>query len=133
MHKSPLVTAGIGFAQGPAVGRDLLFHHLAAAGVGLLGFESVSSIAEKIAGRPALGLGDAKLAALLGAWLGLTGLGLAVALAVLAGASVGIAGRLSGRLGAHQPMPFGPFLTAGGAGVWLLGHGFWLQLLPLLG
>ncbi|MFQ6538783.1 MULTISPECIES: prepilin peptidase [Aphanothece] len=124
-------TALIGFAQGEGVGRDLLFHHLAAAGVGLLGFESVSAIAEKLAGRPALGLGDAKLAALLGAWLGLTGLGLTVALAVLGGAAVGIVGRLSGRLGPLQPLPFGPFLTAGGAAVWLLGHDFWLHQLGL--
>ncbi len=124
-----LATAVIGFSQGEAVGRDLLFHHLMAAGVGLLGFEGVSALAHRAIGRPALGLGDAKLAALLGAWLGLTGLGLSVVLAVFGGAVVGGGARLSGRLGRHEPFPFGPFLAAGGAMVWLGGHDLWLSLL----
>ena len=127
------MTAIIGFQQGEAVGRALLFHHLLAAGVALVGFEGVSALAERLIGKPALGLGDAKLAALLGAWLGLTGLGITVVLAVFGGAVVGSIGRLSGRLGRHQPFPFGPFLAAGGAAVWLWGHDFWLPLLGLVG
>lgn len=122
-------TAVIGLGQGLEPGRLLLLHHLLAAAAGLLGFEAVSSLAERLIGRPALGLGDAKLAALLGAWLGLTGLGLTVILAVFSGALVGLLGRVSGRLGRHQPFPFGPFLTAAGAAVWLLGNGFWLERL----
>lgn len=125
-------TAVIGFQQNAATGRELLFHHLVAAGVGLLGFEGVSALAQKAMGRPALGLGDAKLAALLGAWLGLTGLGLTVILAVFGGAVVGSIGRLSGLLSKHQPFPFGPFLAASGAAVWLLGHDVWLALLGLV-
>ena len=126
-------TALIGLLQGKATGTELLLHHLLAAGLGLVGFEAVSALAERLMGRPALGLGDAKLAALLGAWLGLTGLGLAVALAVLSGAVIGLAGRLSGRLGPGQPFPFGPFLAIGGAAVWLLGNSFWLsRLVPLI-
>jgi leader peptidase (prepilin peptidase)/N-methyltransferase len=129
-----LCTALLGFHQGWAIGAPLLLQHLVAAGSGLVGFEAVSALAERLIGRPALGLGDAKLAALLGAWLGLSGLGLTVILAVLGGALVGVIGRLSGRLGRHDPMPFGPFLAAGGAAVWLLGNGFWQQhLLQPLG
>lgn len=124
-----LMSAGIGFSQGAEVGRSVLFHHLVAAGIGLLGFEGVSALAQTLIGKPALGLGDAKLAALLGAWLGLTGLGLSVVLAVVGGALVGSLARLTGRLGRHEPFPFGPFLTAGGALVWLAGHGPWLPLL----
>jgi leader peptidase (prepilin peptidase)/N-methyltransferase len=125
-------TAVLGLDQGFDSGRLLLFHHLLAAAAGLLGFEAVSALAERLIGRPALGLGDAKLAALLGAWLGLTGLGLTVALAVFAGALLGLLGRITGRLARHQPFPFGPFLTAAGSAVWLLGHGFWLKQLGLL-
>jgi leader peptidase (prepilin peptidase)/N-methyltransferase len=126
-------TALIGLLQGQATGLELLWHHLLAAGLGLVGFEAVSLLAERLMGRPALGLGDAKLAALLGAWLGLSGLGLAVSLAVLSGAVLGLVGRLSGRLGPGQPFPFGPFLAIGGAAVWLLGNRFWLdRLLPLI-
>jgi leader peptidase (prepilin peptidase)/N-methyltransferase len=125
-------TTAIGLSQGIELARTLLLHHLLAATVGLLGFEAVSAGAEKLIGRPALGLGDAKLAALLGAWLGLTGLGLTVVLAVFSGAVVGLAGRLSGRLGRHEPFPFGPFLAAGGAAVWLVGNQPWLVLLGQL-
>jgi leader peptidase (prepilin peptidase)/N-methyltransferase len=127
------MTAAIGFQQDPSVGRALVYHHLVAAGVGLVGFESVSALAQKLIGKPALGLGDAKLAAMLGAWLGLTGLGITVILAVFGGAVVGSIGRLSGRLGKHQPFAFGPFLAAGGACVWLVGHDFWLTMLGLVG
>ena len=126
------VSAVIGFQQGSDTGRELLFHHLVAAGVGLVGFETISALAHKAIGRPALGLGDAKLAALLGAWLGLTGLGITVILAVFAGAVLGSIGRLSGLLGKHQPFPFGPFLAAGGAAVWLLGNDLWLAVLGLV-
>ena len=125
------VTALLGFQQGVGTGRSLLLEHLIAAALGLLGFEAVSALAERALGKPALGLGDAKLAALMGAWLGPLGLGLAVALAVLLGAVIGSIGRLSGRLGPSQPFPFGPFLAAGALAVWLVGPTPWLQwLLP---
>jgi leader peptidase (prepilin peptidase)/N-methyltransferase len=123
------VTALLGFGQGAATGRSLLLEHLLAAGLGLLGFEAVSALAQRALGKPALGLGDAKLAALMGAWLGPLGLAVGVALAVLLGALVGGVARLSGRLGPGQPFPFGPFLAAGTLAVWLLGTSAWLQLL----
>ena len=121
-------TAGVGFPQGTEVGRALLFSHLLAVAAGLLGFEALSALAEKAMGRPALGLGDAKLAALMGAWLGPLGLGLAVSLSVLGGALIGGLARLSGRLGRQQPFPFGPFLAAAALAVWIGGHGPWLRL-----
>jgi leader peptidase (prepilin peptidase)/N-methyltransferase len=125
-------SALLGWLQSASLARELLFHHLVAAGVGLVGFEVVSAVGQRLVGKPALGLGDAKLAALLGAWLGLAGLGLSVILAVFSGALVGVLGRLTGRLGRHQPFPFGPFLAAGGAAVWLLGRAFWLEALGWL-
>ena len=120
--------------QGDSSGRSLLFWHLLAASAGLLGFEATSAVAQRLLGKPALGLGDAKLAALLGAWLGLTGLGLATLLAVFSGALVGLIGLASGRLQRGQPVPFGPFLACGGLAVWCAGNGPWLhQLGGLLG
>ncbi len=127
-----LFTAGLGWMQGPDFGRELIGQHLLAAGLGLVGFEAVSAIAQKLMGRPAMGLGDAKLAALLGAWLGLTGLGVTVLLAVFAGAIIGVLGRLTGRIGRHQPMPFGPFLAAGGLAVWLGGSALWIQIFGMV-
>jgi leader peptidase (prepilin peptidase) / N-methyltransferase len=128
------ISAIAGFSQGDGIGRSVLQWHLLAASAGLLGFEAVSAAAGRLLGKPALGLGDAKLAALLGAWLGLTGLGLTVALAVLSGGLFGLLGRISGRLKRHQPFPFGPFLATAGLAVWIGGNGFWQRLLlPALG
>jgi len=121
-------TALLGFSQGSASGRALLLSHLLAAGLGLLALESLSALGEKLLGRPALGLGDAKLAALLGAWLGPRGLLLSLALAVLSGAVIGLGGRISGRLRPRQPFAFGPFLALGGMLVWIQGTTFWWRL-----
>ena len=117
------------FSQSGGPEPQLLLWHLLAASAGLLGFEATSTACQKLLGKPALGLGDAKLAALLGAWLGLTGLGLSVALAVFSGALFGLVGLLSGRLKRGQPFPFGPFLVGGGLAVWMVGNSFWLQQL----
>jgi len=126
-------TALVGFLQDSTTGRQLLLEHIVATALGLLGFEAVSALAERAFGRPALGLGDAKLAALMGAWLGPGGLGVAVALAVFGGALVGGLARILGRLGPNQPFPFGPFLAAGTVLVWLVGPQPWLRLmLPAL-
>jgi leader peptidase (prepilin peptidase)/N-methyltransferase len=124
-------TALLGFAQGVETGRALLFQHLIAAALGLLGFEAVSAAGERLIGKPALGLGDAKLAALMGAWLGPAGLAVAVALAVVGGALFGGIGRITGRLGRQQPFPFGPFLIVATWVVWLSGHRFWIDLYRL--
>ena len=128
------ITAVAGFSQGEDHGREALLGHLLAASTGLLGFEAVSAAGARLLGKPALGLGDAKLAALLGAWLGLSGLGLALTLAVVSGAGFSLIGLLSGRLKRGQPFPFGPFLAGAGLAVWVAGNGLWLNLLePLLG
>ncbi|MEI8250839.1 MAG: prepilin peptidase [Synechococcus sp. ELA057] len=125
------VTAVIGFSQGAEQGRSLLFSHLLAAGLGLLGLEALSALAQAAMGRPALGLGDAKLAALLGAWLGPGPLLASLAIAVMAGALVGSLARLFGWLKPDEPFAFGPFLALGGVGAWMLGLPFWLRLAGL--
>jgi leader peptidase (prepilin peptidase)/N-methyltransferase len=124
------VTGLLGFAQGVSEGRALLLAHLIAAALGLLGCEAVSALGQRCLGRPALGLGDAKLAALMGAWLGPLSLGLALLVAVVSGAVVGSLGRLTGRLGPQQPFPFGPFLAFGTVAVWWSGPGPWLEKPP---
>ncbi|MCT0199670.1 prepilin peptidase [Synechococcus sp. CS-1325] len=121
------ITTTLGLSQSAGFARAQLFDHLLAAAIGLLAFEGLSALAERLIGQPALGLGDAKLTALLGAWLGLLGMGLAVSLAVLAGALVGGVARLCGWLKPRQPFPFGPFLAFGGLAVWLAGEAWWLR------
>ena len=103
-------------------------------GAALLLLEGLSALAERLLGQPALGLGDAKLAALGGAWLGPGGIAAAMALAVVSGALVGSTARLSGRLGPREPFPFGPFIALGIWLVWLTGPQWWWSTwLMLLG
>ncbi len=106
---------------------SVLLNHLLAASAGLLVLEGLSALSERMLGQPALGLGDAKLAALAGAWLGLGGVWIALAIAVFSGAFVGTIGRLSGRLGPRQPFPFGPFIALGIWLTWLVGSEWWLN------
>lgn len=85
----------------------------AAAGYGVLwlcfqGFKWVT-------GKEGMGYGDFKLLAAMGAWLGWEALPLLLLIASLAGAIFGITLRMTNRLAAQQPMPFGPWLTMAGA------------------
>ncbi len=116
-----LLTAWVGWHQSPAVARTLLASHLVGATAGLVGFEALAALAARWMGRPALGSGDAKVGALLGAWLGPLGLALAVMQAVLLAALFGGLGLLSGLLKRHQPIPFVPFLALGGGVMWWTG------------
>lgn len=120
-----LITTWLGWLHSPELARTLLASHLVAATAGLVGFEALSALAARWMGRPALGSGDAKVSALLGAWLGPVGLALAVLLAVLLAAVLGGLGLLSGLLKRHQPIPFVPFLALGGALVWCTGTAPW--------
>ena len=115
-------------ASSAPFGADQLLAHLLAASAGLLILEGISNLAERALGQPALGLGDAKLAAMGGAWLGPLGLAASMMLAVLGGAVIGSVARLSGRLGPREPFPFGPFIAAGIWLVWLKGAPWWWQL-----
>ena len=115
-------------ASSSPFGADQLLAHLLAASAGLLILEGISNLAERALGQPALGLGDAKLAAMGGAWLGPLGLAASMMLAVLGGAVIGSVARLSGRLGPREPFPFGPFIAAGIWLVWLKGAPWWWQL-----
>ncbi len=53
------------------------------------------------------------------------GIAAAMALAVVSGALVRSAVRLSGRLGPREPFPFGPFIALGIWLVWLTGPQWW--------
>ena len=118
----------------PEIGNSLLFNHLLASAAGLLVLEGLSAVAERLVGQPALGLGDAKLAAMAGAWLGLAGLGVAMGIAVMSGALFGVIGRITGRLQPRQPFPFGPFIGLGIWLVWLMGpQWWWSQWVALIG
>ena len=89
----PLIPAGLIVAFG--VDPSSLLNHGLAATVGLLGAILLAVAYRQLRGRDGLGLGDAKLLAGLGAWLGLDGL----PTAILFAASTGIDFRSRGRSG----------------------------------
>ncbi|HWG85031.1 MAG TPA: A24 family peptidase, partial [Deinococcales bacterium] len=67
--------------------------------------------AEDEEGDPvAMGFGDVKLAAAIGAFLGWEGLVVALAISVVLGAVVGLLARAAG---GGRELPFGPFMAAG--------------------
>jgi leader peptidase (prepilin peptidase)/N-methyltransferase len=74
-----------------------------------------------IRGIEGMGYGDFKLLAALGAWLGWTALPQIVVIAAVAGAVVGLVATWRGRMRFEEPLPFGPFLAAGGAITMFLG------------
>jgi leader peptidase (prepilin peptidase)/N-methyltransferase len=75
----------------------------------------------KMRGREGLGLGDAKLLAALGAWLGFVAVPwLAVFGAVLALLWAGAMWLRGTKLTATSRLPFGPFLAAAAWGLWLV-------------
>ena len=65
--------------------------------------------------RGGMGGGDLKLGAMLGAFLGWKALIVAVFVAIVLGGAVGAVLLATGRRGRKDPIPFGPFLAAGGA------------------
>ena len=81
--------------------------------LGLWLFDLITMVASITLGQAAMGGGDTKLAAMLGAWLGWKYFLLAGFLACAVGAFVGGGGIALGLLNRRQPMPFGPFLALG--------------------
>jgi leader peptidase (prepilin peptidase)/N-methyltransferase len=68
-----------------------------------------------VRGVEGMGYGDFKLLAAIGAWLGWQALPQVVLFSALAGAIVGLVATMVGRMRFEEPLPFGPFLAAGGA------------------
>ncbi|PSO83184.1 MAG: prepilin peptidase [Cyanobacteria bacterium QS_5_48_63] len=83
------------------------------AALGIWLFDGIAFVGSLAFGQAAMGGGDAKLAAAIGAWLGWKHLLLASLLACAMGALIGGAVIALGWLNRRQPMPFGPFLALG--------------------
>jgi leader peptidase (prepilin peptidase)/N-methyltransferase len=104
--------------------------HAAVAGAiaGYLVLWVVHWLFKLVRGVEGMGYGDFKLLAALGAWLGWAALPQIVLIAAVAGAVVGLAATWRGRMRFEEPLPFGPFLAAGGAITLFLGTPLYLTL-----
>lgn len=92
---------------------DPLMSGIAGAVLGIWLFDAIIVVGSIVFGQAAMGGGDAKLAAMMGAWLGWKYLLLAGFLACAVGSFVGGGAIALGLLNRRQPMPFGPFLALG--------------------
>ena len=81
--------------------------------IGIWMLDTIAIVSSIAFGKTAMGGGDAKLAAMMGMWLGWKYLLLASFLACLLGAVVGGGAVTLRLLKRRQPMPFGPFLALG--------------------
>ena len=86
-----------------------------------------------IASRGGLGLGDAKLAVVIGLMSGWPSIIAALFLGFAGGAIVGVALLASGRIGRRDPMPFGPALAAGALAAIFVGPQLVRALWPVFG
>ena len=118
----PLIALGVCYAawintmpDASASDRALeAIYSLAAAAGGFLLMALVAKIFRSIRGIEGLGLGDAKLLAAAGAWLGLAALPTVILLAAVGALLItGISRRLSQPRDPLTPVPFGPYLAGG--------------------
>ncbi|WAL60276.1 prepilin peptidase [Thermocoleostomius sinensis] len=92
---------------------EQLWRGLIGAVVGIWLFDLITLVGSIVLGQTAMGGGDAKLAAMMGAWLGWQQLLLAGFLACVLGTIIGSGALALQLINRRQPMPFGPFLALG--------------------
>ena len=95
-------------------------------------FVLINVVSARLLGEEGMGLGDAKLAAMIGAFLGWPNGAVAILLGVFLGGAVGVcllALRLKGR---REHIPFGPALAAGALGAMWWGPGLMQWYLGLV-
>jgi len=116
----PLIAAGL-IASWFLPARDLSGHAIGAV-AGFAVFYAIAEFFRRARGKEGLGLGDAKLAAAAGAWLGWQALSFVILVACAAGfAWFGIAMLRRGRSALEERMPFGIALAFAIWIVWLYG------------
>ncbi len=116
----PLVVAGLAVAW--AIDPAKLVDHGVGALVGYLAIVAIAAAYRRWRKRDGIGLGDAKLFAAAGAWVGWQGLSGVLLVAAAAGLAVAlIEACLAGRLAADRERPFGPFIAGALWLTWLYG------------
>jgi leader peptidase (prepilin peptidase)/N-methyltransferase len=116
----PLIPAGLLVAW--AIDPALVLRHVVGAVAGFAAFAAIAFVYRRLRRREGLGLGDAKLLAAAGAWLGWHALPGVVVLAALCALAVALARTVAGgTLSATTKVAFGSYLALAFWLVWLLG------------
>ena len=116
----PLIAAGLLHTY--IAEATALASHAAAAAAGYISLGIIDWLYRHLRGMSGIGLGDAKLFAASGAWLGLVALPSVLMLAATLGLALAAALYFSGaNLSARTRLPFGPCLAMGFWIVWLWG------------
>ncbi|NEO88077.1 MAG: prepilin peptidase [Spirulina sp. SIO3F2] len=96
-----------------AESTNYLMSRIIGALVGLWGLDAIAFLGSVLMGRTAMGAGDAKLMAMVGAWLGWQAVLLSTFLGCVLGTVFGGSAIVLGWRDRAQPMPFGPYLALG--------------------
>ncbi len=86
----------------------------------------------KLRGQQAMGFGDVELVFLMGLFLGFPKIVLALYLAFLTGAVIGVILIILGKKKLQSAIPFGPFLITGTFIAYFLGDLIWKKIMGLL-
>ena len=97
-------------------------YSLLASVLGYLIFKLMSFLGKIIFKKPVLGNGDSKLAAMIGAWLGVEGMLITIWMAFYTAGLFVICGLVLRKLDRKQKIPFGIFLSFNAFLVWVLGN-----------
>jgi leader peptidase (prepilin peptidase)/N-methyltransferase len=119
----PLILCGtlFSFVFDPGTSAAALWSAMSA-GLAFLALFSIDLIYERLRGRSGIGLGDAKLFAAAGAWLGAEALPSVLLIASMCGILAVLAGHIRGlELSPTTAIAFGPFLALGFWLTWLYG------------
>jgi len=106
-----VIAMGLSFLPGKKIA---VFDSLVGAGAGFLILFLVAEVYYLITRREGMGLGDAKLLAMIGAFLGFRSLPLIIFIGPLLGAIIGIFFIVLSKEGRFYKIPFGPFLSLAG-------------------
>ena len=104
-------------------------YSITASFLGLSLFYLLSYVGFKIYNKPVMGRGDAKLSALIGAWVGIKGLLIAIWLAFVSAGIFVILGLILKKIKRNERIPFGVFLSFSGLIVWYFGNEVFLKLI----
>ena len=105
----------------------MIIENLLAAILALILMTGLTHASEKVIKQESLGLGDAQLASLGGAWLGIEGITFAICLAFITAASFSVVGLLTKKLHLLTQFPFAPFIAGSIRLMWLFEPSWWIQ------